>query len=55
MRGVGRSFEQSQDVARAGETVEAVKKQIADLDAQFQAEAAAIERGGPCDGEFRDG
>jgi len=46
MRGVGRSFEQSQDVARAGETVEAVKKQIADLDGQFQAEAAAIETGG---------
>ena len=46
MRGVGRSFEQSQDVTRAGETVEAVKKQIADLDAQFQAEAAAIESGG---------
>jgi len=46
MRGVGRSLEQSQDVARAGETVEAVKKQIADLDAQFQAEAAAIETGG---------
>jgi hypothetical protein len=46
MRGVGRSFEQSQDVNRAGETVEAVKKQIADLDAQFQAEAAAIETGG---------
>jgi hypothetical protein len=46
LRGVGRSFEQSQDVARAGETVEAVKKQIADLDAQFQAEAAANETGG---------
>jgi hypothetical protein len=46
MRGVGRSLEQSQDVTRAGETVEAVKKQIADLDAQFQAEAAAVESGG---------
>jgi len=46
MRGVGRSLEQSQDVARAGETVEAIRKQIADLDAQFQAEAAAIETSG---------
>ena len=46
MRGVGRSLEQSQDVTRAGETVEAVKKQIADLDGEFQAEAAAIESGG---------
>jgi len=45
MRGVGRSVEQSQDVARAGETVEALKQQLADLDAQFQAEAAAIEAG----------
>jgi hypothetical protein len=46
MRGVGRSVEQSQDVARAGETVEALKQQLADLDAQFQAEATALEAGG---------
>jgi hypothetical protein len=46
MRGVGRSLEQSQDVARAGETVEAIRAQIADLNSQFEAEAAAIESGG---------
>jgi hypothetical protein len=45
MRSVGRAAEQSGDVARAGETVEAVKQQLADLDAQFQAEARAIETG----------
>jgi hypothetical protein len=45
MKGVGRSVEQAQDVTRAGETVEAIKQQLADLDAQFQAEAAAIEAG----------
>jgi len=45
LRGVGRSVEQSQDVARAGETVEAIKQQLADLDTQFQAEANAIEAG----------
>jgi hypothetical protein len=45
MRGLGRSVEQSQDVTRAGETVEAIKQQLADLDAQFQAEAGAIEAG----------
>ena len=45
IRGVGRSVEQAQDVARAGETVEAIKQQLADLDAQFQSEANAIETG----------
>ena len=45
MKGVGRSVEQAQDVARAGETVEAIKQQLADLDAQFQAEAGAVEGG----------
>ena len=45
MRSVGRAAEQSGDVARAGETVEALKQQLADLDAQFQAEARAIETG----------
>lgn len=43
IRSVGRAAEQSGDVDRAGETVEAVKQQLADLDAQFQAEARAIE------------
>jgi hypothetical protein len=46
MKGVGRSVEQSQDVARAGETVDAIKQQLAELDAQFHAEAAALEAGG---------
>lgn len=45
MKGVGRSVEQAKDVDRAGETVEALKQQLADLDAQFQAEAGAIEGG----------
>jgi hypothetical protein len=45
MKGVGRSVEQSQDVTRAGETVEAIKQQLAELDAQFQAEASAVEGG----------
>jgi hypothetical protein len=45
MKGVGRSVEQSRDVARAGETVEAIRQQLADLDTQFQAETAAIEGG----------
>ncbi|MFN0007178.1 MAG: ATP-binding protein [Planctomycetota bacterium] len=45
-RGVGRSVEQARDVDRAGETLEAIRQQLADLDAQFQAEAAAIEAGG---------
>ena len=45
VRSVGRAAEQSGDVARAGETVEAIKQQLADLDAQFQAEARAVESG----------
>ena len=43
LKGVGRSVEQAQDVGRAGETVEAIKQQLADLDAQFQTETAALE------------
>lgn len=43
MRTVGRATEQAGDVARAGETVEAIKQQLADLDAQFQSEVAALE------------
>jgi hypothetical protein len=46
LKGVGRSVEQAQDVARAGESVSAIKQQLAELDEQFQAEAAAIETGG---------
>jgi hypothetical protein len=43
MRGVSRSMKESQDVARAGETVEALQQQLADLEAQFQAESQALE------------
>jgi hypothetical protein len=45
VRSVGRASEQAGDVARAGETVGAIQQQLADLDAQFQAEAKAIEGG----------
>ena len=45
MRSVGRASEQSGDVARADETVEAIKQQLAGLDAQFRAEADAVESG----------
>lgn len=43
MRGAGRAAQQSQDVDRAEDNVEAVSQQLADLDAQFQAEVAALE------------
>jgi len=43
VRSVGRSMEQSQDVERAGETVDALQQRLAELDAQFQAELAAAE------------
>ncbi len=39
VRGVGRSVEQGQDVARAGDSLEALKTQLADLQAEFQAES----------------
>jgi hypothetical protein len=42
LKGVGRSVEQAQDVARAGETVDALKQQLTELDEQFQAEAASV-------------
>lgn len=45
VRSVGRASQQSADVARAGETVEALRQQLADLDAQFQSEARAVESG----------
>jgi hypothetical protein len=41
-RGVGRSIKEAKDVARAEENVEALRKQLADLEAQFQAEADAL-------------
>ena len=40
IRGATRAIEQSQDVARAGETAEALKQQLADLEARFQEELA---------------
>lgn len=40
-RGVGRSSKEASDVERAAENIEAVKKQILELDEQFQAEAEA--------------
>lgn len=45
-RGVGRSMKESQDVGRAQETVEAISQQMAELDAQFKEETAAIETSG---------
>jgi hypothetical protein len=41
-RKAGRIMEESGDVARAAETVEAVQQQLADLQAQFEAETAAL-------------
>ena len=41
-RGVGRSMSQSQDVGRAEDTVEAIQKQLADLNAEFEAESAEL-------------
>jgi len=45
MRSVGRAADQSADVTRAGETVEAVERQLADLNAEFEAETRAAEGG----------
>ena len=42
-RGVSRSVKESQDVGRAQETVEALRQQLADLEAQFKSETAALE------------
>jgi hypothetical protein len=43
IRGVGRALEENKDVARAGDTVEAIQKQIQDLNAEFNAETAAMQ------------
>jgi DNA helicase HerA-like ATPase len=43
MRGVSRSMKESQDVARAGETVEALQQQLNDLENQFRSETEALE------------
>ncbi len=42
-RAGSRAWKESQDVARAGETVEAMKQQLSDLEAQFNSERQAIE------------
>ncbi len=42
-RGVSRSMKESQDVSRAEDNVAAVAQKIADLEAEFQAETAALE------------
>lgn len=42
MRSAGRAMNQSGDVTRAQETVEAVQQQLNDLEAQFQAEVNAV-------------
>jgi Helicase HerA, central domain len=44
VRGVGRQMKESQDVNRAEENVAAVGQKLADLEAEFQAETAALER-----------
>ncbi len=42
-RGVSRSMKEQEDIGRAKDTVEGVQKQLADLEAGFQAEAAALQ------------
>jgi hypothetical protein len=43
MRGAGRAFQERQDVSRAEENLETLKKQLADLDAELQAEIGRLE------------
>ena len=43
IRGVSRSIDESKDVARAGDTVASVQKQIADLQNEFDTETASLE------------
>ena len=42
-RGVSRSIDESKDVARAGDTVAAIQQQLASLQADFDAETAALQ------------
>ena len=42
LKGVGRSAQQQSDVSRAKETVEAYKKQLEELNAEFEREADAL-------------
>jgi hypothetical protein len=41
-RGVGRSIKESQDAARAGETIDALKAQLQDFEGEFRREAEAL-------------
>jgi hypothetical protein len=41
-RGVGRSIKEANDVARAQENVEAIRRQLVDLEAQFEAEVNTL-------------
>ncbi len=41
-RGVGRTMREMEDVKRAGETVEAIQSQLADLEQQIQTETQAV-------------
>ena len=43
-RSLSRTQKESQDVARAGETVEVLQQRLQDLDAEFKAEVAALEQ-----------
>jgi hypothetical protein len=45
MRAAGRAAQQRTDIGQANETVEAVAQQQAELEAQFEAEAAQVEAG----------
>lgn len=45
MKSAGRAFREQQDVSQAGETVEAYKERLANLDAEFKAEAEKIQTG----------
>ena len=50
-RAGSRTWKEMQDVARAGETVEALKQQLADMEAEFTAEVQALESAAePSDG-----
>jgi hypothetical protein len=44
VRGVGRSMKESQDVDRAEDNVAVISQKLADLEAEFQSETAALER-----------
>ncbi|MFN0021635.1 MAG: ATP-binding protein [Pirellulaceae bacterium] len=45
MKNAGKVFREQQDVSQAGETVEAYKERLANLDAEFKAEAEKIQLG----------